>query len=168
MIPMHRDSILAVDPGTEQSAYVSVTGPGEDFAILDHGVVTNEALLNYLVVKNWCEHFVIEMVASYGMAVGKTTFETVFWIGRFWERVAGLHHTKSMTRLYRKADVCMHLCQSMRAKDTNVRQALIDRFGEPGVKSRPGKLYDIHTHEWSALALAVVRRDQMLSAVSAG
>ena len=161
---VHSDSIMAVDPGTERSAFVSITGPNEPFSILDKGILANEELLTHISARNWCEHFVIEMVASYGMAVGKTTFETVFWIGRFWERVLSLRTQKSMARLFRKTDVCMHLCQSMRAKDSNVRQALIDRFGEPGVKAKPGALYGVGTHEWSALALATVYRDRLKGA----
>ena len=31
----------------------------------------------------------------------------------------------------------MNLCGSMKAKDSNIRQALIDRFGEVGTKKNP-------------------------------
>jgi hypothetical protein len=47
----------------------------------------------------------------------------------------------------------------MRAKDSNIRQALIDRFGEPGTKKVPGLLYGIKKDEWSALALGVFWHD---------
>jgi len=162
--------ILAVDPGTEKSAFVLVTGPGEPMQILAKGILPNEQLrciissgelrpegsYEPVVITD----FAIEMVASYGMAVGQTTFETVFWIGRFWEaaHAAGIAR---MARLFRKSDIAMHLCQSMRAKDANVRQALIDRFGEQGTKIKPGVLYKVGTHEWSALAVATVYRDRL-------
>lgn len=60
------------------------------------------------------------------MAVGETVFETCVWVGRFIEAVS--NYDIEYTKIYRK-DEKMNLCQSMRAKDSNIRQALIDRFG---------------------------------------
>ncbi len=152
--------ILAIDPGTTQSAFVVLPLPDYEFEIRDKGKIDNEELVWRIQDSKWghIDHFVIEMVASYGMAVGKTTFETVFWIGRFWE-AANYAYTRD--RLYRKADVCMHLCQSTRAKDANIRQALIDRYGEPGTKSNPGPLYGVSKDIWSALAVGVTYRDRL-------
>lgn len=152
--------ILAIDPGTEESAYVLISGPETGFKLHDKGKVGNLTLLSTIRSMRMDEdtHFVIEMVASYGMAVGKTTFETVFWIGRFWEAALGAGR---MERLYRKKDVCMHLCQSTKAKDANIRQALIDRFGEPGTKNNPGLLYGVSKDIWSALAVGVTYRDRI-------
>ena len=96
------------------------------------------------------------MVASYGMPVGAEVFETVFWIGRFYER----HENEGgrVARVFRK-DVKMHLCGQTKAKDSNIRQALIDRYGPGkekaiGLKKTPGPLYGIKGDEWQALALA--------------
>ena len=50
------------------------------------------------------------------------------------------------------------LCHDTRAKDANVRQALLDRFGGSaaiGRKATPGPLYGVSRDVWSALALAV-------------
>lgn len=77
---------------------------------------------------------VIEMIASYGMAVGQTVFETCVWIGRFVE-IASFNNIK-FEYIYRK-DEKMNLCYSMKAKDSNIRQALIDRFGPVGTKRNP-------------------------------
>ena len=77
---------------------------------------------------------VIEMIASYGMPVGKEVFETCVWIGRFKE-LAIIRNIK-VEYIYRK-DEKMNLCQSMKAKDSNIRQALIDRFGIVGTKKNP-------------------------------
>lgn len=77
---------------------------------------------------------VIEMVASYGMPVGETVFETCVWIGKFMQIVES--RKKKVNKVYRK-DEKMNICHSMKAKDSNIRQALIDRFGEVGTKKNP-------------------------------
>lgn len=94
-----------------------------------------------------------EMIASYGMAVGKEVFETCVQIGRIsqeWERV----RFASIRRIFRQ-QAKMHLCHSPKAKDANVSQALKDRFGEVGTKKNPGPLYGVSKHAWAALAVAV-------------
>ena len=77
---------------------------------------------------------IIEMIASYGMAVGKEVFDTCVWIGRFVE-LARLQNI-GVEYIYRK-DEKINICNSMKAKDSNIRQALIDRFGEVGTKKNP-------------------------------
>lgn len=77
---------------------------------------------------------VIEMIASYGMPVGKEVFDTCVWIGRF-KQIAIMRNIK-VEYIYRK-DEKMNICHSMKAKDSNIRQALIDRFGEVGTKKNP-------------------------------
>lgn len=80
----------------------------------------------------------IEMIASYGMPVGKEVFETCVWIGRFIEDMKYIPQDRITTTeyIYRK-DEKMNLCHSMKAKDSNIRQALIDRFGVVGTKKNP-------------------------------
>ena len=80
------------------------------------------------------DELVIEMIASYGMPVGKEVFETCVWIGRFIQ--VGNIYQKSNSYIYRKEEK-MNLCHSMKAKDSNIRQALIDRFGPVGTKKNP-------------------------------
>jgi hypothetical protein len=57
-------------------------------------------------------------------------FETCVWIGRFieaWARFADvLSHGPRL--VYRK-DVKLRLCGTVKAKDPNVRQALLDLYG---------------------------------------
>lgn len=74
------------------------------------------------------------MIASYGMPVGKEVFETCLWIGRFTE--LAILQGIDVEYIYRKEEK-MNLCQSMKAKDSNIRQALIDRFGVVGTKKSP-------------------------------
>ena len=77
---------------------------------------------------------IIEMIASYGMAVGKEVFDTCVWIGRF--KQISESQDIEVEYIYRK-DEKMNICHSMKAKDSNIRQALIDRFGEVGTKRNP-------------------------------
>lgn len=141
-------NILALDPGPTESAFVVYDGERP----LASGIMPNDDMR--YVVKGGAEHLAIEGIACYGMAVGKETFDTCYWIGRFIEAFNGPH-----TMVYRP-DVKLHLCKSARAKDANVRQALIDKFGPGkekavGVKAKQGPLYGIKSHCWSALAVAV-------------
>jgi hypothetical protein len=99
----------------------------------------------------------IEQIASYGMPVGAEVFETVFWSGRFAE--AAYARMRRVTRIPRM-EVKMHLCHNSRAKDANIRQALIDRLGAPGTKKAPGTTYGIKADEWAALAVAVTFSDK--------
>ncbi len=66
----------------------------------------------------------IEMVASYGMPVGKSVFETCVWIGRFMEAFKG-------DKIYRTTfpEIKLHFCHSPRAKESAVKYAIIDTFG---------------------------------------
>jgi len=145
--------ILAIDPGTEQSAFAVWDG----FFIVTKGIEDNETLLKKL---RDCPlepiPMVIEQIRCYGMAIGQTTLDTVFWSGRFWE--VWKHERHLMPRM----DVKMHLCGSSRAKDSNIRQALIDRF-EPGLEPRKrpkGVLKGLAKDTWAAMALAVTWMDK--------
>jgi hypothetical protein len=104
----------------------------------------------------------IEQIASYGMPVGFEIFETAVWSGRFMQ---ACEHSK-IVRIPRK-EVCLHLCGSPRAKDGNIRQALIDRLGAPGTKKHPGPTYGVCKDEWSAVAVAVTASDRLRSEVVA-
>ena len=130
--------IFAIDPGSEQSAFVLYDS--HDKVILDKGIVDNSEMMDILDAGTKSDITAIEMVASYGMPVGKDVFQTCVWVGRF-------DPDASATLVYRK-DVKMHLCGSMRAKDSNIRQALIDKLGKEATK---GVSKDV----WSALAVAV-------------
>ena len=154
--------VIGVDPGPTQSAFVVLR---DGVRIMEKGIESNLWLREYLptygdqLVIIQPKVIVFEQVESFGMAVGKDVFETVFETGRLFQVVAEV-----ATRLPRKA-VKMHLCHSMRAKDSNIRQALIDRFGGSkaaaiGLKKTPGPLYGVRSHEWSALAIAVTWFDQ--------
>ncbi|CCH04029.1 hypothetical protein NH44784_000371 [Achromobacter xylosoxidans NH44784-1996] len=105
----------------------------------------------------------VEMIASYGMPVGREVFETCVWIGRFVQAWGG-----AVEMVYRK-DVKMHLCGTAKAKDGNVRQAILDLYPrtgggatpQVGTKGRPGPLYGVSTHAWAALGVAITARHRL-------
>lgn len=141
--------ILAIDPGTTQSGFVVLTRTGNE--VFDSGgVLANEQMLE-LVRDARYSTLAIEMIASYGMAVGREVFETCVWIGRFQQ---AWHKPDEVRLVYRK-DVKMHLCGTPRAKDPNIRQALLDLLGPQGTKKAPGPTYGVKSHAWPALAVAV-------------
>lgn len=153
--------ILAIDPGTEQSGYCIF----HEGCVRESGVLHNAKML--LRVMQWpAERLAIEMIASYGMAVGREVFETCVWIGRFQQ---AWRDPDQVEMVYRR-DVKLHLCGTSKAKDPNVRQALIDLFPragggktpQVGTKSEPGPLYGVSSHAWPALAVAITARDTKL------
>lgn len=139
--------ITAVDPGPVDSAWVEYDTA--ERRILEFEKAPNEKVLRVLLASAGATHLVVEMIASYGMPVGAEVFETCVWIGRFAQARGG-----NWSPIYRK-DVKMHLCGSPRAKDANIRQALLDKFGPPGTKKAPGVTYGISGDVWAALAVAV-------------
>ena len=150
--------ILGIDPGPVDSAYSVLD---KNLKPVEFGIMNNDKMLDIINSINAKGNpdkidLAIEMVASYGMPVGKEVFETVFWIGRFWERFYG-----KKTKVYRK-EVKMNLCHSMKAKDGNVRQALIDRFGPVGVKANKGWFYGVSKDVWSAIAVGTTYHDLYL------
>lgn len=145
--------LLAIDPGTTESAWVVWDGE----KIIGHSKMDNQQLLDMIELGNWSvgHRCCIEMVASFGMPVGAEVFETVYWIGRF-AQAFGASHVTRMTR----NEIKNHLCHSSRAKDANIRQAIIDRLGAPGTKKSPGATYGISKDIWSALAVALTWWDK--------
>ncbi len=146
--------ILAIDPGTEQSGWCRFGGG----IVCESGVFPNHEVLRFVKECNGvCYTLAIEMVASYGMPVGKEVFETVRWIGRFQQ---AWRDPEAVRLIYRR-DVKLHLCGNMRAKDPHVWQALLDKLGPVGTKKQPGPLYGVKSHARSALAVAVTAAERL-------
>lgn len=161
--------LLAIDPGSEESALLIYD--------TDTGLPTWwEKASNYharaIIDEAECREMHVEMIASYGMPVGVEVFETCVWIGRFTERwnQSADEERYWAQRVYRH-EVKFHLCKSARAKDSNVRQALIDRYGGKekaiGRKATPGPLYGLSGDCWAALGVAVTVADRYGERVAA-
>lgn len=163
--------ILAIDPGNVESGVVIIRE--SDLKPIYAAKISNEELLENLIMDRYerlddiesIEHVAIEMIASYGMAVGKTVFETCVWIGRFIQAFYGVE--LPIKYIYRKEEK-LNLCQSMKAKDSNIVQALIDRFAPntankgKGTKKEPGWFYGFKKDIWQAYAVGVTYYDMYL------
>lgn len=131
---MSETIVLAIDPGTELSAYMFFDGVKP----LSYGKTANYSLLRGIKLEGgWfsqATHMAVEMISHYGtgMPAGKEVFETCVWIGRFWEawfeRTGGDKWGVNPNVIYR-GEVKSCLCGTQKAKDQNIRQALIDRWG---------------------------------------
>ncbi|WP_407310560.1 hypothetical protein [Desulfosporosinus sp. SB140] len=164
--------ILSIDPGNIESAYSLLD---DNLKPIKFGKVPNEKLLEDLNMDrfhhddnfsvNVIPHFAIEMVAHYGtgMPAGKEIFDTCVWIGRFWEQ-ANFEHKKF---IYRKEEA-VNLCNSVKAKDKNIIQALVDRFAPgqknygKGTKKEPGWFYGFAADIWQSYAVGITYHDLYL------
>lgn len=147
--------IVAIDPGTTESAWCALDGE----KIIAFGKDPHTTLRARLR-SEWnpaSDLLAIEMIASYGMPVGREVFETCLWIGRYleaWEMRSG-----TCKLVYRKEVKVFH-CESVRATEANIRAALLDRFGPGrekaiGTKREPGPLYGLKGDCWAALAVGL-------------
>ena len=152
--------ILAIDPGTVQSAFCEVDY--DTYEIHDFGKIDNADLLSRMQFDSY-QVAVIEMVACYGMPVGREVFETCVWIGRFEQAAESL--LKLTDRIYREEEK-QTLCHSLKAKDSNIMRALIDRFAQhdlttgKGTKFNPDWFYGFKKDIWAAYAVAVTWIDK--------
>lgn len=155
--------VIAIDPGPTESAYVVWSGE----KVLELGIVLNETMICEVFPQVRREYpgieMVVERVASYGMPVGETIFETVDWVGHFCRAWIGVcpECYRGVAYRVKRMKVKMHLCHNSRAKDSNIRQALIDRFERDlPPRCRPkAVLKGISKDCWQALALAVYYHD---------
>jgi hypothetical protein len=155
--------ILSLDPGSEKTAFVLYDSHRTLDPISEKGILENAAMLARITDWAHCkvlgddapDVLAIEQVACYGMKVGKTIFDTVFWSGRFAQAWG-----ETFVQIPRDA-VKLKLCgmRGARIKDKHIRAALIEKFGGKakaiGNKKSPGALFGCATHNWSALAVAV-------------
>lgn len=159
--------IIAIDPGNVQSAYCVIDA--DSLRPISHGIVANEELRNGIFHQTVgpYDRAAIEMVANYGMAVGKEVFDTARWIGRF-EEVLTRRLDVPPTLIYRLQEKT-HICHDSRAKDANIRRALIDRFATHdlkfgrGTKKQPDWFYGFKADVWAAYAVGLTYIETVLA-----
>lgn len=181
---------MSVDPGNKKSGWLryklSSTAVG-GIRIVDHGVEENDILfLDCTKLEH--VHLAIETPKPRGMPTAAEEMDTLIFAGGL-TRMWGYLGIGPWSMVFRQ-DVKVHLCGAAQARDVNVRQALIDRFGGDtamtGLKcsackgkgwlgrgrqpcpacngskweQAPGELYGFASHAWSALAVACYWADK--------
>lgn len=147
--------LMAIDPGTVESAYVIFTCSDIKFK----GKVANVDL--YRDLFDFDGDCVIERIAGYGMNVGEEVFATCEWCGRFDSAYSRLSH-RFADRITRKA-VKVEMCGTTKANDSAIRQRIVDLYGGKkaiGTKKNPGPLYGFAKDTWQALAVGLVWQKQ--------
>lgn len=158
-------TILALDPGNTHTGWTIIDAHTRQ--PLHIGKTENHELLADIRQAH-PTHAHIEMIASYGMTVGREVFETCVWIGRYIEALSGrVDEGRRQPQLTYRRDIKIHHCGSTKAKDSNITQALVDRFtpGQPnhgkGTKAAPGWFHGFKQDIWAAYALAVYAADHI-------
>lgn len=169
--------ILAIDPGPQNSGVAYYDSSNHKMLWSDD--MDNQKLL--ALIRHWhhgpnFEHdsiMVIEGMENQGHFVGKTTFETAEWIGRF--REAWEFDTEKQSFRMSRRDVKTVMCGGSTytdpdtgarrtVNDTVVSRAVRARFEgtgggarpEVGTKKNKGPLYGMKgNHQYSALAIAL-------------
>jgi len=144
---MNPVSCLGIDAGTHESGYAVYVKNG---GVLAKGVLPNREILD-VIRKTDADILAIEKIVNYGVAVGQEVFDTCVFMGRCqqaWNDPAAVVFVPRLS-------VKKFLCGTGKAKDPQVRGALIARLGPSGSKAKPGPTYGVTSHAWSALAVAV-------------
>lgn len=167
---------IGIDPGNIQSALAVYDGE----KLLSFGTYPNDEFFERVKIEvsrsggiEWAEFgrlgstredlypnvkIFMETIQSYGMPVGQEVFDTCFFIGRLMEKFEDRGFPYEMVK---RTEIKLHHCKSTRAKDTNIKAALVERFGDKGTKAAPGFFYGVKGDEWSACAIAVYGHDKL-------
>lgn len=166
-------TVFAIDPGNEQSAWCIMD---DQYNLIEFGKEDNKSVMEKLKEKidlwyvkadfneedkRYIDCVVIERVASYGMPVGREVFETCEWIGRFAQEA----EKKTYVDYIYRRDEKLYLCFDSKAKDANIRAALIERFAKHdfkngrGTKANPDYFYGVKADIWAAIAVATTFLD---------
>lgn len=172
--------LFAIDPGNKESAYVLLsflrrkrddgtlmidppTLKVKEFGKFENSTVV-AALAAWLFYAEDEKMVAIERVQAMGMPVGYEIFETCEWIGRFTQ----ICDDNCMTPHYiYRLEEKVTLCNDSKAKDANIRQALIDRFAKhdlkngKGTKKDPDVFYGFRADIWAAMAVATTCMEQL-------
>lgn len=159
--------LLAIDPGPVKSAYCMMN---DDFSLVSAADVENDAVMR-LVKEGEYDRIAIECMESHGQAVGKSTFDTCIWIGRYMQ--VATDRDKPITRVYRLEEKAL-LIPSKKNKlpplpehagktaDAQIRASLIARFAKTdkvngkGVKKCKDVFYGFQGDMWAAFAVGTV------------
>jgi Holliday junction resolvasome RuvABC endonuclease subunit len=138
---------MGLDPGPAETGY-AVVGP--EYQVVEAGKSSNEAIITMLKA-NSPSHVAIESVQSYGAPVGRSVFDTCFFIGELIRtcKDAGIPFT-----LYPRPEYTRRICGVGKVNDAVLRQALLLRFGGDR-KGEPLYALKGNSDKRSAFAVAV-------------
>lgn len=155
--------ILGVDPGTYQSGWLLWDIPTE--SVVQTGIDDN-VLCQYTLFDPMTDPetqpptiMALEDVGFQAKRVGQEVFTTCKWIGRFTERALSRH--VPVLYMGRAGQINPVLIGVASGSVSDLWNALKHRYGDPGSKKHPGKLYGIRDHMRPALAVAVACMDML-------
>ena len=144
--------------------------------VMQYGIMDNdeiaESLSNRAAFSEGINIVAIESIVARAQPFGNDVRDSVFWEGRFHESVL-YRYALSPARVMQKRirffegyifriprhEVQLHLCGTRKARDSNIRQRIIDLYGGKetaiGTKKKPGPLYGVKKDVWQALGLAL-------------
>lgn len=154
------NEVLGVDPGPAESAFAVVTDAQQ---VLHAEKVGNDSLIDR-IRKDPPAHVAIESIQSYGMAVGRSVFDTCFFIGEIIRtcKDAGIPFT-----LYPRPEYTRRICGVGKVNDAVLRQALLLRFGGDR-KGEPLAALKGNSDKRSAFAVAVYHLDVSQASLASG
>jgi hypothetical protein len=165
-----------IDPGTDHSGLV-VYDTDKKKVIHSSEMINADLILalrgNRFHVDAYAwDLLFIEKIEAMGLIVGKSTFETCIWIGRFMEAYSITMRKNPV--LVSRGDEKITLCGAATFKnpetgkrksvgDSQIRAALIERFPatgggvcpQVGTQKQPGPLYGVSGHCWQALSVVI-------------
>ena len=161
MIPISK-TLLAIDPGNIESGYVFIEV--ETYKPISYGKIENEKL-EQLMLSTHYDYLSLEMVASYGMSVGQSVFDTCFHLGRF----SNIKPEVPYDLVFRQ-NVKMHLLGKVAVGDAQIRDVMVHRFltkeemnrwGDfgKGVKADKGMFYGFNNDIYQAYSVGVTWLD---------
>jgi len=154
--------ILAIDPGSTHSGVCLMNS--SNYRPLKHGKIPNESFFELEVGDGVPGRVlvVIEETQNYGMPAGRDLRDTIRWSGRLQQHFVSHGFTVEYVP---RTTVKLVLCNTPKAKDGNVVQALVDRFAPgqankgKGTKGNPGWFHGFANDAWQAYALGVAAID---------
>lgn len=159
---MFKKYILGIDTGSEETGICLIEAT--TFKPIVFGKIPNVNMFDWFNQNNDKineENCIVayEQFKNYGMPIGDSTIKSIEWNGRFLQHLEDVYNIKQWHPVMRVEEK-INICGSIKAKDSNIRQALINRFGEVGTKKKPGFFYGFKKDIWSAFAVAVTFIDK--------
>jgi Holliday junction resolvasome RuvABC endonuclease subunit len=145
--------ILGIDPGSEESAYAIID---KNYTVLDAAKIPNADMVNLIDYR--FAVVAVESIQSYGMAVGRSVFETCYMIGRIQQQCIPFDVP---CILYPRPVYAKAIAGVGRVNDSILRQALLLRFGGDK-KGEPLNRLKGNTDKRSAYAVACYHLDLII------